>query len=349
MRVPTPARPAPRAGRAPDLWFHVVQRGIGRRTVFPGTVEVESFLVLLARMAAGGRTQLHAYSILSNHCHLLLRGQRDDLSDDLRQLFAAHSRRLNRRLGRDGPLFGSRSRVTPVTSPAHWRAAIAYIDRNAVAAGLVGQPEDYPFGSAWHYARGTHPAWLTRDVLEAHVRRRSGGAFDFTLYRRVFPSGRHAADVVARRLEQPARCPGPADDLLSAGPADVRRWLESRARIADGCAAGPVLVAPDALMEALADSRRTRPEWRLAPRGRLRSGPRRDGWKIVGAGLLRLSAGLTLAEIAVRLGTSVSGAHALVRQHRELLPVDAAYAACALRLLTVALRRSLGPPQAGEL
>lgn len=330
-------------------WFHAVQRGLGRRPVFPTAGDIEGFLLLLARLAARGRTELHAYSILSNHCHLLLWGRRGDVSRDLRILFAAHARRLNRRLRRDGPLFGSRSRVTPVSSPSHWRAAVAYIDRNAVKAGLARRPEDYPFGSAWHYARDSRPPWLTRDALEAHVCRRSGAAFHPAHYRRVFTAGEHAAEVVARRLDRPARCPGPAEDLLSTAPDPVRRWLEGRAQIADGCAAGPALVAPGALLEALAGARAARPDWRLAPRGRRRSGPLRDGWKVLGAGLLRASAGLTLAEIATRLETSISGAHFLVRQHRDLMPADTAYATLAQRLLSEALRRTQGPTSAGEL
>ncbi len=349
-RDPNRAQPPPHGDGARGRWFHVVQRGVGRRPVFPCAGDIDWFLEQLARLSARGSTELHAYSILSNHCHLLLRSTPGDLSCDLRLLFAAYARRLNRRLQRDGPLFGSRSRVTSVTSPAHWRAAIAYIDRNAVTAGLAMRPEDYPFGSAWHYAHDSRPPWLTRDAIEAHVRRRFGAAeFDPAHYRHVFPAGVHASDVVARRLDQPARRPDPADDLLSSAPAHVRHWLERRARLADGCAAGPALVAPGALMEALAASRATRPEWQLAPRGRHRSGPRRDGWKVVAAGLLRLAAGLALAEIAERLGTSTSGAHYLVRQHRDLLRSDAAYAACAQRLLSAALRRTHGQPRTGEL
>ena len=36
----------------------------------------------------------------------------------------------------------------------HFDAAINYIEKNPVEAGLVAQPEEWRFGSAWRRARG---------------------------------------------------------------------------------------------------------------------------------------------------------------------------------------------------
>jgi REP element-mobilizing transposase RayT len=332
--------------KGPDLgWFHVVRRGVGRRPVFPTAADIDRFLQLLASASGGLRMEVHACSILSNHCHLLVRGQPRAVRHGLRMVFGTYARHLNRRLDRDGQLFLTRRRETRVQAVDHWCAVIAYIDRNAVEAGLAARPADYPFCSAWHYARGSRPLWLTRDVVESHVRHCSGGRrFDSQAYSRVFPAltGGHMRTVVERRLAQPARTLGPTDDLLDAAPAHVRQWLERRAMSADGLAAGPALAAPAAILQALRDERRADGDWLLPPRGPSRSGPRRDGWRVLAAGLLRTSAGMALAEVAESLGISVSGAHQLARQHGELLLQRPEYAARAQRLLSSALRRTRG-------
>ncbi len=337
---------------AGQRWFHVVRRGVGRRPIFPTAADIACFFELLARFTALGRSEVHACSILSNHCHLLVRSRPRDLSHDLRVVFGTYARHLNRRLHRDGPLLGNGSRVTCIGTLEHWIAAIAYIDRNAVEAGLAREAATYPFGSAWHYARGTRPAWLVGTAVEAHVRSQTGAAvFHPADYARTFadPSCAHARAVVERWLARPGLSLSPSDDLVRAARPEVRRWLERRAKAADGGAAGPALVASRALLEAIAAEKLVQPVWELASRGHRRSGPRRDGWKVVGAGLLRTAAGLALAEIAASLGISISGAHMLIRQHRDLMQLRPDYAARAQRLLSSALRRTHGATRAGEL
>ena len=94
------------AGGAP-AWFHVVQRGVGRRPVFARGDDVRSILAGLQLESERSGVELHAYSVLTNHCHLLVRGQPEAVSAAMRRVFAVCALRINRRLHRDGPLFGS--------------------------------------------------------------------------------------------------------------------------------------------------------------------------------------------------------------------------------------------------
>ncbi len=42
---------------------------------------------------------------------------------------------------------------------------VRYIDFNAVRAGLVGVPQDYPYASAWFYQQPNKPIWLERSWI----------------------------------------------------------------------------------------------------------------------------------------------------------------------------------------
>ncbi|HEX5009226.1 MAG TPA: hypothetical protein VFY71_02400 [Planctomycetota bacterium] len=334
-------------------WFHVTHRGLGRRPVFPAAPEIRAFLGLVARESVRDGLEVHAFAVLTNHCHLLVRAERRPLSIALRRVFAAYSRQLNRRLRRDGPLFNGRARVRPIRSSAHWRATISYIDRNPVEAGLVARAARYPFGSAWHYARAAGPPWLTRIVLEDFVRRRAvAAAYAPADYARVFGDDElpgHSLAVVERRLWRSASPDDPLDDLLAAAPADVRKWLERMAREADGGAAAPCLVDPRTLMAERDLLRRKTGTWRLES-GTLRDrsaelslkrrgGLRRDGWSVVACGLLRTACGLSLDEIGQRVGLSVGGVHFQVRCHRRLMALDGQYRSRAASVLRAALQR----------
>ena len=338
---------------APAEWFHVVHRGVGRRPVFARTADVRAFLELVGRHAGRGAFELHAYAVLTNHCHLLLRARPSTLWDGLRGVFGPFARRINQRLRRDGPLFGSRPRRRRIRSGAHWRATVAYIDRNPVDAGLAARAAQYPFGSAWHYARMSGPPWLQRGVIEEFVRREAGASvYRPSDYARVFgdtvlPGGSQI--VVARRLSRPERANDPLDGLLAAAPADVRRWLERLALSADGAAAGPSLIDPSTLLAELHKAKLTCSAWTLDPgptdepaggfRRKRRGGLRRDGWSVMACGLLRTACGLTLDEIGQLVELSVSGVHYQARCHSRLILVDGTYKSRAASLVAAALRK----------
>jgi REP element-mobilizing transposase RayT len=344
---------------APAEWFHVVHRGVGRRPVFARTVDVRKFLELVALHVDRGAFELHAYAVLTNHCHLLVRGRPSSLWDGLRGVFAPYARRINQRLRRDGPLFGSRPRRRRIRSGAHWRATIAYIDRNPVDAGLASRAAQYPFGSAWHYARSSGPAWLQRGVIEEFVRGEAGASvYRPADYARVFgdaelPGGSQV--VVARRLARPERPDDPLDGLLAAAPADVRRWLERLALRADGASAGPSLVDPSTLLAELEKAKHTSGAWTLEAglasevaggfRRKRRGGLRRDGWSVLACGLLRTASGLTLDEIGQLVGLSVGGVHFQIRCHSRLVVLDGPYKERAARLLSATLKKDF--PESG--
>jgi hypothetical protein len=85
----------------------------------------------------------------------------------MRHIDGLYTQRFNRAHGRDGPLFRGRYRAILVEADAYLSAVVRYIHRNPVAAGLVAQPEAYPWSSHRSYLTPRQaPPWLqTGEVL----------------------------------------------------------------------------------------------------------------------------------------------------------------------------------------
>lgn len=178
-------------------WYHCYNRVAGTENDRPfGNPEKEQFVRILKRVAELYTVQVISYQIMSNHFHLLVyapveepsaeemcqrfarfhRGKRT-LSPDsptckawqarsrdiswfmrhLQHLFTAWYNRT-RPVRRRGSLWADRYKNTLLESGKAVWACWAYIENNAVRAGMVDNAADYRYGShgVWHQT-GRHP------------------------------------------------------------------------------------------------------------------------------------------------------------------------------------------------
>ena len=327
----------------PGAWHHVVNRGLARRTVFENRTDMATFGDLLGRVSAAGLLEVHAYSFLTTHFHLLVRSPVGRLSSAMMDVENRYVRAFNRGRKRDGPLFRGRFWSGPIESDAYRRAVLRYIDRNPLGAGLCARSTDYPHGSAWWYAREGGPGWLRRDMVEGMVADDRGrGRFEHSLYpvETREDGGDWTAEIVERRMRggEPggAGRPGsdPLSDLVRASPTEVQEWMIRKARLADGTEPGCVLVSVRTMREEV--------ELRLgdeAARTGGRSGiegPFPSTGAMIPA-MLRLYSGLTLEETAAECGMSVSTVR---RRTREYVQAVLERPSCR-RLAAVALKGAL--------
>jgi len=77
-------------------------------------------------------------------------------------LNGAHSRAFNGRHGRRGALFESRFTERTIRDEEHLAAAVAYVEHNAVAAGIVEEAIDWPWS--------TYPGCDLRRVLRPYLK-----------------------------------------------------------------------------------------------------------------------------------------------------------------------------------
>jgi REP element-mobilizing transposase RayT len=91
------------------------------------------FLELVGEMVERHSLQVHAYVLMDNHYHLLVRTPQANLSAALQWLNVAYSIWWNRRQGRVGPVFQGRFKAVVVESGEWVLACSLYIDLNPVA------------------------------------------------------------------------------------------------------------------------------------------------------------------------------------------------------------------------
>jgi REP element-mobilizing transposase RayT len=80
----------------------------------------------------------------------------------MRVLNGAHSRSFNALHGRRGALFEMRFADRVIRDDEHLANAVAYVEHNAVAAGIVSDPADWPWS--------TYPGCALRVLLAACLR-----------------------------------------------------------------------------------------------------------------------------------------------------------------------------------
>ena len=100
----------PRQARidAPDALHHIMVRGIERRAIFRDNKDKDDFVERLGDIIKGTSTSCYAWSLLSNHAHLLLRTGRHPIATVMRRLLTGYAVTFNRRYNRHGQLFQNR-------------------------------------------------------------------------------------------------------------------------------------------------------------------------------------------------------------------------------------------------
>jgi putative transposase len=160
----------PRAGRiyAPEGTVHVVARCNNREFYFTTPGDFEVVLAYLGEMRRTYEVTLYAYMLMSNHIHLLLQApRRDALGRPLRWFMTETAKAFHKARGRLGHFWERRYRAVVVEDELYALAALRYLDRNPVRAGLVVDPTACPWSSCAAYALGSpnplitfHPSYL---------------------------------------------------------------------------------------------------------------------------------------------------------------------------------------------
>ncbi len=132
----------------PGMPHHVVQRGVRRMDVFFSDDDRQAYLDLLAEQGRRFGVRYLAWCLMTNHVHLIaIPEQEESLAREIGEAHRRYTRRINFRQGWRGYLFQGRFHSFALDGD-YLLAAMRYVLRNPVRAGLVDQPWDYPWSAA---------------------------------------------------------------------------------------------------------------------------------------------------------------------------------------------------------
>jgi putative transposase len=127
--------------------YHVTSHSNVGRIVFQDDVERAQFLGLLEAGVARCGWSCRSYCLLSTHYHLLIATPEPDLSAGMQYLNGRYAQWANWLRGERSHVFEGRFRSVLVESEGHALEVHRYIALNPVRAGLVRDPEEWPWSS----------------------------------------------------------------------------------------------------------------------------------------------------------------------------------------------------------
>jgi len=149
-----------------NAYYHVMNRGRGRRSIFHKAEYYELFLDCLEQAHQRFGIEIHAYCLMGNHYHLLVKTPRGNLSRAMRHINGVYTQKYNLKKKTDGPLFRGRYKAILIDNASYLLEVSRYIHRNPVELNrpLVHKLIDYKWSSYPTYAnRVKSPTWLMKD------------------------------------------------------------------------------------------------------------------------------------------------------------------------------------------
>lgn len=144
---------------------HITQRGNRREDVFFLDEDRAAYLSWLKEYSGKFDVEILAYCLMTNHIHLVAVPATDDgLPRMLKPLHMRYAQRINRARGWKGHLWQGRFFSSPLDDAYLW-AAVRYVERNPVRAGMKRRAELYPWSSA-----AAHCGMRSDDLLNPESR-----------------------------------------------------------------------------------------------------------------------------------------------------------------------------------
>lgn len=132
----------------PNIPHHITQRGNRSQKVFFSDKDKSFYLDLLHKHAQEAGLSFWAYCLMDNHVHLIAVPEKESsLAKGIGDTHKYYTRMINFRENWRGYLWQGRFSSFPLDEK-YLYAAIRYVERNPVRAGLVKRAEDYEFSSA---------------------------------------------------------------------------------------------------------------------------------------------------------------------------------------------------------
>ena len=115
----------------PGAWYHVMNRGTNRCPIFLENQDRQHFYDVLWKSATLWKIQIHAYSLMPNHYHLLIEElEEGGVTRFMHKLGVGYAGYFNKKYDRSGALFQGKYKSILIERDAHFMYIPFYIHFN---------------------------------------------------------------------------------------------------------------------------------------------------------------------------------------------------------------------------
>lgn len=151
--------------RGEKLYHHIYAWGNDRQPVFKEPKHYRKYLNLLSVHAKTYDISIIAYALMEWHVHLFIYDQQNKISEFMMNLHGDYAKYFNHITKHVGHVFGERFNNKIVKCNIYGKWLTRYIHRQALEAGLVGAPQDYPWTSYRKYLGYEKRMFVKADII----------------------------------------------------------------------------------------------------------------------------------------------------------------------------------------
>ena len=131
-------------------YYHILLRGIGKQNIFEDDGDNIRFIETVFRYKQELDFELHAYCLMGNHVHMLIKDVNNQLNLIMKKIAGSYAYYFNRKYDRVGHLFQDRFKSEAVEDDEYYLTVLRYIYQNPEKAG-VSSVAEYEWSSYKEY------------------------------------------------------------------------------------------------------------------------------------------------------------------------------------------------------
>lgn len=136
-------------------FYHVIARGINKELIFNQTREKLYLKRILKEILSDHNVEIYAYCIMSNHVHLIIKSELQDLSMYMAKCLAKYAEYYNYKHKRNGHVFQNRFISECIETSRYFWNCLRYIHLNPLKAHHVKNIMNYKYSSVLEYKTRT--------------------------------------------------------------------------------------------------------------------------------------------------------------------------------------------------
>ena len=126
-------------------------RGINQQQIYEDTEDYKKFIEIIKGCQVISGFKLYAYCLMSNHVHILLKIEKEELEQVFKRIGSRYVYWYNTKYRRSGHLFQDRFKSEPVEDEKYFITVLRYIHQNPIKAGICKSLGEYLYSSYNEY------------------------------------------------------------------------------------------------------------------------------------------------------------------------------------------------------